>query len=93
MGEAGPEAIMPLKRDANGNLGVRASGSETSVQVVVNNHSGQPASATETVDSRGNKKIEVLVGELVAREVSRPNSPINNSMKSNFQVQPTLIRR
>ena len=38
VGEAGPEAIMPLKRLSNGKLGVQASGSGGDVKVeVVNN--------------------------------------------------------
>jgi phage-related minor tail protein len=36
MGEAGPEAIMPLKRDKNGRLGVSVEGGSGSV--VVNNN-------------------------------------------------------
>ena len=36
MGEAGPEAVMPLTRAPNGQLGVVASGSSGSVNVVVN---------------------------------------------------------
>lgn len=36
MGEAGPEAIMPLSRGADGKLGVRAEGSSRPVQVVMN---------------------------------------------------------
>ena len=36
MGEAGPEAIMPLARGADGRLGVRAAGGSAPVQVVMN---------------------------------------------------------
>ena len=36
MGEAGPEAIMPLTRGADGRLGVRASGGGGPVTVVMN---------------------------------------------------------
>lgn len=56
-GEAGPEAIMPLKRAADGSLGVRAqvqmaqsashSGIEA-VQINITNNSSQPVAARET---------------------------------------------
>ena len=36
MGEAGPEAIMPLTRGPDGSLGVRASGGGQPVTVVMN---------------------------------------------------------
>jgi phage-related minor tail protein len=36
MGEAGPEAIMPLSRGANGKLGVRAEGGAKNVNVTMN---------------------------------------------------------
>lgn len=47
MGEAGPEAIMPLKRDSSGRLGVASSGGGVAVQNQVNvyNQSGQPVEA------------------------------------------------
>jgi lambda family phage tail tape measure protein len=92
MGEAGPEAIMPLKRDSQGNLGVR-SGSGGEVSVVVNNYSTSEATTKETTDSNGNRRIEVIIGDIVAKEVGRANSPINAGMKANFQLQPNLVRR
>lgn len=93
MGEAGPEAIMPLQRDSRGNLGVRAQGGGTKVDVVVNNYSSEKAEAKEVIDSRGNRRIEVTVGEMVAAEVSRSNSPVNQSIKNSFGTKPALIRR
>jgi len=92
MGEAGPEAIMPLKRDSNGNLGVRTGGQGTT-SVVVNNYGSEQATTKESTDSKGNRRIEVIIGEAVAKEVGRANSPVNSSLKSNFQLQPNLVRR
>jgi lambda family phage tail tape measure protein len=46
MGEAGPEAIMPLKRGKNGKLGVETSGSGS---VVVNNNFNIAANGDESV--------------------------------------------
>ena len=93
MGEAGPEAIMPLKRDSQGNLGVRAGAGGGEVSVVVNNYSTSQAETKETTDSNGNRRIEVIIGDAVAKEVGRPNSPINSGMKANFNLQPNLVRR
>jgi lambda family phage tail tape measure protein len=93
MGEAGPEAIIPLKRDSQGNLGVRGGGGGASVEVVVNNYSGEKAEARETTDSRGNRKVEVIVGDMVGGEVSRSSSSTHRSIRGTFGLQPQLIRR
>lgn len=91
MGEAGPEAIMPLKRDGQGNLGVRANSQKT--EVVVNNYGNEAATATETVDSRGNRRIEVTIGDMTAGEISRSGSGPQKAIKNTFGLQPKLIRR
>lgn len=93
MGEAGPEAIMPLKRDSQGNLGVRGGSSGGNVEVVVNNYSTEKAEARETVDSRGNRRVEVVVGDMTAGEIARGGSMTNRSIRSTFGLQPQLIRR
>jgi phage-related minor tail protein len=93
MGEAGPEAIMPLKRDGQGNLGVRTTQQQPKVDVVVNNFSGEKAETMETVDSKGNRKIEVVIGEMVASEVGRKNSPMQQSISANFMTRPAMTRR
>ena len=95
MGEAGPEAIMPLKRDNNGRLGVanHDGGSSNPTQVVVNNYSGQPAEAKESIDSRGQRKVEVTIGNMVAGEIMRSGSAAQQSIKNTFGRQPQLIRR
>jgi len=92
MGEAGPEAIMPLKRDSQGNLGVRGGGGG-SVEVVVNNYSSEKAEARETTDSRGNRRIEVVVGDMTAGEVTRGGSSTNRAITNTFGMKPQLIRR
>ena len=94
MGEAGPEAIMPLRRDSSGSLGVVANGggsSNVSVQVI--NNSSSQATTSETTDSRGNRKIEVVIGDMNASEISRSGSSSQKSIKSTFGLQPQLIRR
>lgn len=94
MGEAGPEAIMPLKRDSQGNLGVRAGGnSGGNTEVVVNNYSNQQAQAKETVDSRGNRRIEVVVGEMSAADINKPGSTSQQAMAGTYGIKPRIIRR
>jgi hypothetical protein len=91
MGEAGPEAIMPLKRDSNGNLGV--SGNQGNVAIVVNNYSQEKATAKETTDGRGNRRIEVTVGDMVAGELSRTNSNLQKSFTNTFGITSMVGRR
>jgi len=93
MGEAGPEAIMPLKRDSQGNLGVRSGNNGGNVEVVVHNYGSEKATTKESTDSRGNRKVEVIVGDLSAGEISRNGSNSQRSLRSTYGLQPALIRR
>ena len=66
-GEAGAEAIIPLKRNRNGDLGVSSSGGSTVVNIV-NNSSGQIQS-NESQDSNGNKQIDIVIVDTVNRAI------------------------
>ena len=96
MGEAGPEAIMPLKRDSSGSLGVAVTGggsAGSNVEVVINNYGSDKATTTETTDSRGNRKINVTIGDVVSGEISRSGSAVQKSMQATYGQRPQLIRR
>jgi lambda family phage tail tape measure protein len=93
MGEAGPEAIMPLKRDSNGNLGVRSNQQQGNVDVVVNNFGSEKATTKETTDSQGNRKIEIIIGEMVSKEVARTGSSTQQAFSTTFGTRPALARR
>jgi lambda family phage tail tape measure protein len=93
MGEAGPEAIMPLKRDSNGNLGVRGGSGGGTTSVVVNNYGSEKATTKETTDSRGNRRIEVIVGDMVAGELNRVGSTTQQAMTASYGTAPLLARR
>lgn len=59
MGEAGPEAIMPLKRGADGSLGVRANGvmgNQTliNIDITLNSDGSSQVQATSGFESAGN---------------------------------------
>ena len=73
MGEAGPEAVMPLSRGADGSLGVNASGiggMQFALRVVINNYSTEEVSATETVGDDGQRQLEVTIGTLINGHIS-----------------------
>jgi hypothetical protein len=63
------------------------------VDVVVNNFGSEKAETRETVDSRGNRKIEVLIGEMTASETARSGSPQQRALGGTFGLRPQLIRR
>ena len=73
MGEAGPEAVMPLSRGADGSLGVNASGiggMQFALRVVINNYSTEEVAATETVGDDGQRQLEVTIGTLINGHLS-----------------------
>lgn len=66
-GEAGPEAILPLARGANGELGVRTSGAGQAMNITVNistpdiesfrRSEGEVAASLQRIVSRGNRNL------------------------------------
>jgi phage-related minor tail protein len=62
MGEAGPEAVMPLTRDSKGRLGVSTSGaSPQNIQVQIINQSGNSVKGTESKATFDGQKTVVSV--------------------------------
>lgn len=84
MGEAGPEAIMPLKRGADGKLGVAGGGS---ANVVVNNYSGEPASAKRQQGPDGEELVIVTVGKAMG------DGRLDAPMGGRFGSRPVKVRR
>lgn len=62
MGEAGPEAIMPLARGADGRLGVRTDGGGQTVQVVMN---------ISTPDAEGFRRSQSQIAAQLGRALGR----------------------
>lgn len=85
------EAYVPLPDGRT--IPVSMKGGGSNVQVVVNNNTPAQATTSETVDSRGNRRIEVTVSELVAGEIRRNGSSANSAIKNTFNTQPVLIGR
>jgi phage-related minor tail protein len=62
MGEAGPEAIMPLTRGADGRLGVQSAGGGRAVNVTVN---------VSTPDVQGFQRSQSQIAAQVGRALAR----------------------
>ena len=69
MGEAGPEAIMPLTRTANGKLGVQSRGGGNEMTVVINNYDAGNNETRQT--RRQGPNGEELIIDVVSRGVAR----------------------
>lgn len=72
LGEAGPEAIMPLTRGPDGKLGVKNSeGGDTSGIVVnITNTSTSQVTARETKGPNGGRQLEIMVSEMVNKGIT-----------------------
>jgi hypothetical protein len=89
VGERGAEMFVP---QATGSI-VPLNKMGSNVSVVINNNSSSQASANETIDSRGNRKIEVTIGDMVAGEIRRNGSGANQAIRNTFNARPTLVGR
>ena len=78
MGEAGPEAIMPLKRGADGKLGVSGGGTVVNVY----NSSGSQAEVKESTGSDGQKQIDVYITQAITRALS--SGAMDKTMQSTY---------
>ena len=85
-GEAGPEAIMPLKRGADGKLGVASQGAGNVVVNVINNTDAQ-AKTEKRSDGRGGSIIDVVIEQVrgaIASDISRGSGPVPAAMQSSY---------
>lgn len=75
MGEAGPEAVMPLVRTSGGNLGVRAEGVSTTPQINIQviNQTGTSATAEvqQQRNAQGGMDFVVMLKREVASDITR----------------------
>lgn len=87
MGEAGPEAIMPLERGPDGRLGIDASGAGTyvDVKIDVNNYSSENVEAHEVTDESGQKKIEITIGSIINNHIT--SGKADKAMSARFGIR------
>lgn len=92
-GEAGPEAVLPLRRNSAGKLGVMAGGAGGSPVVInIHNTTGQEA-RTEQSEGPDGTQIDVFFDETVARNVTQPGTKTNQALRNTFGLGPSRIGR
>lgn len=69
-GEAGPEAIMPLKRGKGGKLGVEASGMQVTFQVIDQSNRGMSVQTSESTGPNGEKVLRAVIRDAVRAEIA-----------------------
>lgn len=97
-GEAGPEAIMPLKRGTDGSLGVRAevplaplmqTATGQDLQIVINNYGSNKVEAKEET-SRGpdGQVLRRLMINVLNEQLGSPTTSTGRVMASTWKVKP-----
>lgn len=87
MGEAGPEAIMPLSRLPNGKLGVESGGGSSGVVVNVFNESSSEVTTEVNSGPDGEQIINIMVQKAVEKAIG------SGRLDSTFQTTFGLQRR
>lgn len=82
MGEAGPEAILPLTRGSGGKLGVRSESTPVVINVI--NNSDAQVSQSESTGPNGEKQIQLLIQATVREGLS--TGAFDKAMKNNFSL-------
>jgi phage-related minor tail protein len=92
MGEAGPEAIMPLHRDSRGSLGVKSAGQGGSSTVVnvYNQTKDSEVETKESEDPNGVKKIDVYITQKIKTVFQ--TGQMDKTMQNNFGLSRAGVR-
>lgn len=77
---------------AGGNRG-NSSDKEPAVYVTINNTTGEPVSTQRSRDGNGNTNIEVLVGNVVAKQLTSPGSNLNRAVRATTGARQSVIGR
>lgn len=85
MGEAGPEAVMPLTRLPDGDLGVRGTGRDGGNQYVQiidqRSASAPPVETRETVLPNGDRQLQVYIRDVVKQGIAQGEFDIPNGLR------------
>lgn len=101
MGEAGPEAIMPLRRGRDGRLGVAAAvaaaqpaaePARVSFSLINNGRPVEIEATQEMPDGRGGRRVEVVLNEAVGKAISEPGAA-RDAMQNSYGARQRVARR
>jgi TP901 family phage tail tape measure protein len=82
MGEAGPEAILPLSRTSSGNLGVETTGmGGANISINIINNTGSQVQTKERKTPDGTQ-IEVIIGQVVGKQLA--NGKYDSAMQGRY---------
>lgn len=93
MGEAGPEAVMPLRRGRDGKLGVAADGQQAgpvSVSVNIVNNAGADVNAKTSRGPDGGLQLDVMIDKVVADKLATPGTQSSRALRSQYGVRQGL---
>lgn len=87
MGEAGPEAVMPLQRMPGGDLGVRADGANNivHVEIIDQRSSGAPVEVEESTGPDGSKVVRAIIRDELDRLVA--NGSLDRAYERNYGIR------
>lgn len=87
MGEAGPEAVMPLVRTSGGNLGVRAEGTgKQIVNVTVINNAGAQVETNQRQNEDGSLDLEIVIDQMVTRSMVKRSGGGSNVLRKGYGI-------
>jgi hypothetical protein len=87
MGEAGPEAVMPLARTSGGELGVKSAGG--GITVIVNNNTSSQVQAKEGRTANGQRSLLIQVEEAMSQSVMGQGK-LHQAIRKTFNLSPAV---
>ncbi len=92
MGEAGPKAILPLARTPSGDLGVKAAGGGSAVNVTIVNNTAEPVQTRMFRRGNQGRDLEVVIGRQVSRDI-RSGGETFKAVRETLNLAPATALR
>lgn len=95
-GEAGDEGIMPLRRGADGRLGVSASGGGSAapqINVTLVESPNAQGAVTQRQNSNGGIDLEIAIAQIAAKSAGTPGGAVNRVLTDQLGSRQALARR